>query len=235
MRVDKDWAVRYKAVVFDFYGTLTVATAPAVRIASLTEIAEAIGAEPEAFRAAWWQTWAERCTGALGDFVTALADIAGRMGLEPTEEALARATELRRRRERTFWVLRDDALSTLSALRAQGLRTALISDCTDELPDEWKDSPLAPHIEVPVFSFTAQVKKPDPRIYAMACERLGVEPADCLYVGDGGSNELAGATAAGMHAVRILDHGGVHHRFEEVDWDGPKIETLAEVLQLIQR
>ncbi len=45
--------------------------------------------------------------------------------------------------------------------------------------------------------------KPDPAIYQLACQRLGVIPEDCRYVGDGGSNELTGADASGMRAVLI--------------------------------
>ncbi|MFI0448753.1 HAD family hydrolase [Actinomadura sp. 6N118] len=227
--------MRYKAVVFDFFGTLTVASAPERRASAILAIAEAIGAPPEEFRTLWWQTWAERCVGAMGDFSTALADVAGRLGVSATAEQLAAAAELRRSGERSFRNLRRDAVSTLRTLREWNVNIALISDCTDELPDEWHTLEVARYIQVPVFSFTARLKKPDPRIFALACEGLGVEPADCLFVGDGGSDELAGATAAGMTAVRILDEGTVHHRFEPVNWTGPEIESLSEVLDLVNR
>jgi putative hydrolase of the HAD superfamily len=38
--------------------------------------------------------------------------------------------------------------------------------------------------------------KPDPRIFQLACKRLGLQPEDCLYVGDGGSNEFTAAKEA---------------------------------------
>jgi manganese/iron transport system permease protein len=44
-------------------------------------------------------------------------------------------------------------------------------------------------------------------IFLLACERLGVRPADCLYVGDGDGNELHGATAVVMRAVRLIKAG----------------------------
>jgi putative hydrolase of the HAD superfamily len=225
--------MRYRAVIFDFFGTLTVSSSPQRRIAAITEVATAIGAPAEEFRTLWWQTWPQRCTGAMGDFATALRDVAARLGLEVSESALTAAAQARRRSERGFRTLRDDALTTLRTLRDWGVGTALISDCTDELPDEWAGSPAAPYIQVPVFSCTAGMRKPDPRIYALAYEGLGHAPADCLYVGDGGSNELPGATAAGLSAIRILDGEGEHHRFEPVDWPGPHITTLAEVCELV--
>jgi putative hydrolase of the HAD superfamily len=226
--------VRYQAVVFDFFGTLTVASSPERRAASLAEIAAVIGASVEEFRPAWWETWPERCVGALGDFPTALAEVARRIGLTVSADQLAKATELRRASERSFRVLRADAVDTLKELRESGVGTALISDCTDELSDEWETLAVAPYVQVPIFSFTARLRKPDPRIYALAFEGLGVRPSDCLFVGDGGSNELPGAKAAGMTAVRILDDGAVHHRFEPVEWDGDAIDSLSSVLTLVR-
>ena len=225
--------MRYRAVVFDFYGTLTVASPPRQRAAAIAEVAVTIGAPVEEFRTLWWRAWPERCTGAMGDFGTALREIAARLGIEVSEQTLAQATELRRNSERAFRTLRHDAVATLQDLRDRGIGTALVSDCTEELPYEWTDCPVAPYIQVPVFSYTTGFKKPDPRIYALACERLGRAPDDCLYVGDGGSDELAGATVAGMTAVRILDDGGEHHRFETVEWQGPQIESLADVRALV--
>ncbi|MEU5882345.1 HAD-IA family hydrolase [Spirillospora sp. NPDC047279] len=225
--------MRYKAVIFDYFGTLTVASAPEERVAAVSTVAETIGAPVEEFRTLWWQTWPERCVGDLGDFSTALAEIASRMGLSPSAEQLAEATERRRTRERAFRTFRHDAVSTLRRLREWDLGVALVSDCTDELPDEWDGEAVAPYIQVPVFSYTARMRKPDPRIYALAYEGLGVRPADCLYVGDGGSNELKGAEAVGMTAVRVLDDGVEHHRFEPVDWPGPEITSLSAVLDLV--
>jgi putative hydrolase of the HAD superfamily len=40
--------------------------------------------------------------------------------------------------------------------------------------------------------------KPDREIYSLACNRMGVQPEACIFVGDGGSNEFAGADDAGL-------------------------------------
>jgi phosphoglycolate phosphatase-like HAD superfamily hydrolase len=52
-----------------------------------------------------------------------------------------------------------------------------------------------------VFSYEVGVIKPDQEIYTYACERLGVAPGDAWFVGDGGSDELRGARAAGLRPV----------------------------------
>jgi putative hydrolase of the HAD superfamily len=81
------------------------------------------------------------------------------------------------------------------------------------------------------------LKKPDPRIYRLACENLGVTPEQVLYVGDGSSNELTGATVVGMHPVQIQDPGetaDTHFVDKEQDWTGPVITSLSEVLDIVQ-
>jgi putative hydrolase of the HAD superfamily len=51
-----------------------------------------------------------------------------------------------------------------------------------------------------VFSYQVGHLKPEPEIYLLACRRLAVSPADAVFVGDGGSDELSGATGVGMRA-----------------------------------
>ena len=48
------------------------------------------------------------------------------------------------------------------------------------------------------------VKKPDVRIFNICMEKLGVEPEECIYVGDGGSYELETARSIGMHPVQAV-------------------------------
>ena len=79
------------------------------------------------------------------------------------------------------------------------------------------------------------LKKPDSNIYNLACEQLGVEPGECLYFGDGDSNELSGASQLGMNAVMIRDPNEKDpYRLVEVEWDGLKIENFTEIIDLIQ-
>jgi putative hydrolase of the HAD superfamily len=54
-----------------------------------------------------------------------------------------------------------------------------------------------------VLSCEVGLKKPDPAIYLLACERLGVQPAECAFVGDGGSHELDAAHSLGMLTLHL--------------------------------
>jgi putative hydrolase of the HAD superfamily len=133
--------------------------------------------------------------------------------------------------------LREDAVSALTELKRRGLATALVSDCTHELPAFLPSLPVAGLLDARVFSVELGVCKPDPRIYLAACEQLGVHPAECLYVGDGGSHELTGAEAVGMTAVRLAAPDLSDHLVFDQDtaFTGATITTLTEVLALVDR
>jgi putative hydrolase of the HAD superfamily len=93
-------------------------------------------------------------------------------------------------------------------------------------------------VDAALFSCRAGVKKLDPRLYQRAGAQLAVSLTRCLYVGDGGSNELAGAAGVGMHALRIAPShaipGGMY-RPGGVPWHGPTIARLSAILSLVTR
>ena len=87
-----------------------------------------------------------------------------------------------------------------------------------------------------IFSSRERLKKPDPRIYQLACERLGVRPEDCLYIADGENRELAAAAKVGLHSVLIRnlsrDNGSELLR-EAREWQGMAISSLPEAITLL--
>jgi epoxide hydrolase-like predicted phosphatase len=64
-----------------------------------------------------------------------------------------------------------------------------------------------------VYSHEAGMSKPDPRIYALACTRLGVRPDEAVFIDDT-DYCVAGAREVGMHAVRYLDNTQVIREIE---------------------
>lgn len=87
-------------------------------------------------------------------------------------------------------------------------------------------------VDVVAFSCELGVRKPDPEIYLAATRRLNVQPDECVFVGDGGSNELYGAHELGMAATMLVDPNLVDtERFEgHSSWDGTIITSLAELV-----
>jgi putative hydrolase of the HAD superfamily len=61
--------------------------------------------------------------------------------------------------------------------------------------------PLFDHV---IESSKAGVRKPDPAIYLMMCEALGVKPENCVYLDDLGIN-CKPAAALGMRAIKVVD------------------------------
>ena len=114
------------------------------------------------------------------------------------------------------------------------LKLGLVSDCSNELPDAWDETAFAPHFDATVFSCRQGTKKPELAMYKAVCDQLKVVQEKCLYIGDGGSNELTGARSAGMHPVLLFDLEEAKnpdtHRVEGEEWNGNRINLLSEVL-----
>ncbi len=213
-----------KAVIFDLWGTLI--PFPAAKATELVaRMAAALAAPADAFARAWAGDFDRRTTGALE---ASLRRVCLALQLDAPSERLAAALEERVAFHRACFEPRPDALKTLERLRYRGLKLALITDCSSEVPMLWRETPLAPLFDASVFSCAEGVKKPDQRIYQIACTRLGVEPTHCLYVGDGASDELRGATAVGMRAVQ-LQPGDTH----APQWSGETVPALSEVPRLL--
>ncbi len=229
--------MKFEAVIFDLFGTLVDSPSLKYRQNVLEKIAGILGVAPLDFITLWDETLIQRDTGALPHFGDVAGYIGGRLGLSFTSERIEKATKLRMDYVRRLVVPRPQAVPVLSQLKSHGYKTGLISDCSLEVSSVWPATSLASLIEVVIFSCMVNMKKPDPRIYEMMAKRLDVPPSKCLYVGDGSSHELTGASAAGMFPVMIKmqDTRMVFQTEAESDqWTGPMISSLPEVCQFLQ-
>lgn len=125
------------------------------------------------------------------------------------------------------------ALPVLERLRAAGLSCGdLVSDCSSETPEMRFESPLATYFDAVSFSCITRHRKPAPEAHLAAVRALEVPPEECLHVGDGGSDELSGASALGMRTVRYApsdaECGGSID--EELDWTGVVVTDLSDLL-----
>jgi len=224
----------YRAVVFDFFGTLTRSVQRGPQHA---EIARALGADPEAVVGVLDRTFRARARGRYGSAEATLRWVIEQAGGRPRTAELRAAMPARIDALKADTRLRADAVSALTAIRSRGLRTGLISDCTHELPAFLPSLPVAPLLDTTVYSVELGVCKPDPLIYVAACRELGVAPTDCLYVGDGGSHELTGAAAVGMTPVRLAAPDLANHLVFDADTNfaGHTVRSLTEVLTLLDR
>jgi putative hydrolase of the HAD superfamily len=109
----------------------------------------------------------------------------------------------------------------------------VISVCSGDVEELWDETEIAPHVDDVVLSCAVGLSKPDPRIYRLACERLDVRPEECLFVGDGANDELAGAQRVGMRAVCVLPPGRDEPLWPEARGWKPTITSLEQVLELV--
>lgn len=225
---------RYRAVVFDFFGTLTQSVQRGPKHA---DIARSLGCAPEAMIGVLDRTFRARALGLFGSAEATLRWVGEQAGGRPEPAALRAALAARVEALCADTRLRPDAVSALTAIRTRGVATGLISDCTHELPAFLPRLPVAPLLDATVYSVEVGRCKPDPLIYLTVCRKLGVSPEECLYVGDGGSRELTGATEVGMTAVRLNARDLSDHLVFDADaeFNGACVGSLTEVVELLDR
>ena len=228
--------MKYQAVIFDLFGTLVPNMSLSEHRAILTRMAHVLSAPPDDFVQLWFDTFNERSTGIFQTPDENVEFICRTLGVSVDETEVKRATRIRFDYSVQSMVPRPDAIETLSHLKLEDYKTGLISDCSAEVPAIWKDSPFGELIDVAIFSCSVGVKKPDPRIYRLITDRLGVEPETCLYVGDGSSRELTGAAQVGMHPVllNLSEDNPDAHQIDREEWSGLTISSLNEILMLIR-
>ena len=93
--------------------------------------------------------------------------------------------------------------------------------------------PLDELFDVVIESSKVGYRKPDARIYELACEQLGVEPSEAIFVGDGANDELEGARRVGMHAI-LIHREGEDPLWGLDAWDGPRVTTIPGVLDVLE-
>ncbi len=228
--------MRYDAVIFDIFGTLVDIFSLEEYRVFLDELCAVLGVTPAGYISLWDESADERALGRV-PVAEQMGALCRELGVDVSTAQLERAVEVRVDFVRGALVPRADAVETLSRLKAAGHKIGVISDCSEEVVRAWPDTPLAPLVDEAVLSAAVGMKKPDPRVYNLACERLGVAPEKCLYVGDGGSRELSGAAAVGMDAVLIRvpgDAGDDAFRRDAEEWAGTRVSALQEVLELVE-
>ncbi|HEY3266522.1 MAG TPA: HAD-IA family hydrolase [Armatimonadota bacterium] len=132
------------------------------------------------------------------------------------------------RRSGRWWSVYDDVMPVLNYVKATGLTTGVISNWEPSLPDFVREMGLSHAFPVIVGSVEEGIEKPSPRLFELAMERAGVNPADALYVGDNYRSDVVGARAAGMTPV-LLDRNDRY-----LSTDCLKVRALDEVIDILQ-
>ncbi len=123
------------------------------------------------------------------------------------EEALERL-QLRQVAPSLLWARpMEGARDAIDALAAAGMRMCCVSNSDGRAEHHLVTLGVREGLEFVVDSQVVGIEKPDPRIFAIAHERLGLPATRTVYVGDIRSVDAAGARSAGMHFVLVDPFG----------------------------
>lgn len=126
----------------------------------------------------------------------------GREALAPIAEELSFLYDY----ERVCNLRRPHLIDCMEALRGDGLRLGLISNIISRsiVPHFVAEYGLTPYMECVITSAGTGIRKPDPAIFRLAEQELGLRPEELAYVGDTLSRDVRGVRAAGWKlAIQI--------------------------------
>ncbi len=132
-------------------------------------------------------------------------------------------------REATLWrVVRPGTREALDGMRRAGYKLAVVSNAEGQVEGDAHRFGLAEFFDTIIDSHVVGVAKPDPRIFRIALQRLGVSPEEARFAGDIYAIDMLGARAAGIEGRLIDQHG-------RYDWvDHQKIKHIRELHPLDQ-
>ncbi len=235
------------AVVFDIGGVFLVPH-PEPIAAALADAELAVTDDPDHFRAAHYHG-ARGLTDRMlaGDHVDEADLDAWRwydlryfahLGLDDTDLDRAHAARALQRHQAVMDVWRlplADNIDAFHRLAEAEVRLAILSNNDGTAAAQMAEHDVCqvgpgelPEVVAIVDSTVVGVAKPDPRIFELILDALGLEPHRVLYVGDTVHADVRGATAAGLPVVQLDPHE-LHTDFDH--WRLPDVTALVELLE----
>ena len=108
----------------------------------------------------------------------------------------------------------DELLNFILEKRDQ-YKTAMLSNVSAVIWNYYTPEQMEKYFDKVVLSYQEAIAKPDPRIYQLVCERLGVEPSECVFADDNEVNVDA-ANKIGMHGIVFTSNGDYFANLEEI-------------------
>lgn len=220
-----------KAVIFDMFETLV--TLHSVPRYFGRNVAADLGADVDEFYPLWHETEEARSKGKM-TFEESLYWIGERIHYEHPER-IPEAVEKRYAfKTESLQKVEYRIVSLLRELKERGYKVGLISNCFLEEAEAIRANVLASCFDVMMLSCEQGVQKPEREIFERCLSELSVAPEDCLYVGDGGSQELETARSFGMETLQA---GWFIKNYEE-NWEKEGFATATDpeaVLAAVER
>jgi len=120
----------------------------------------------------------------------------------------------------------DDVNAYLKKWHAM-IKTGMLSDAMPSFRPFTIDHKSNIYFDCILLSTDIGATKPGEKMYKTICEKLGVNPSECLFVDDKEIN-LIGAQKCGMHAVQMDREGDI------VNWNGPVVRNFEELNRFME-
>jgi putative hydrolase of the HAD superfamily len=191
-------------------------------------VAAEIGIEKRHLYRAYELTREARAVGTFGDQEGDMIAVVEATGMDPAPELIGRLVAMEREFAETGVELWEDSLPVVAELRARGIKTALVSNCSHSTRPIVDRLRIADAFDAVLLSFEVGAHKPDPAIYLEALRRLGVvAPERAVFVDD------QPAYCDGAAAVGIVPYLIVRGDEEPLGVDGHRvIRDLRALLSL---
>jgi len=190
----------YDAVLLDLYDTVAWSEWQAWQL----RLAEELGIDSRELGRALDATRAARSVGANANADADLAAVIHETGLEVSTARLAQLRVLESQEIERSLNLYPDALPVVRELRARGVKTALVSNCSHNTRPGVDRLRLGEVFDAVILSFEVRSRKPDPEIYRAALAALGDPAPERSVFVDDQAPYCDGATALGLDAYLIL-------------------------------
>lgn len=205
--------MQYKAVVFDLFETLM--TEWGHKKYTKNEMCADLGVERAEFDVFWDEKEQDRYIGSMS-FEDSILYVCEKCGKNVDTSTISDIIDKRiKTKSVCFEYVYPEGFQLLKTLREMGLQTAIISNCSSEEVNVLKESEIYKYFDEVILSYEVHMKKPDSCIYEEASKRSGVCLEECIFVGDGGSNELVEAKNVGMKAIQAKWYTNHHPRKRE--------------------
>lgn len=224
--------MKYKAVIFDLFETLI--TEWGHKKYTRNELCSDLGIEREKFDIYWNEKGKDRYIGKIS-FIDSILYVCEKYGKHIDDSTLSVITDKRiETKSKCFEYVNPDVFKLLSNLKTMGLKLAIISNCSSEEVKVIKQSKIYKYFDHVILSYEIKMQKPDSRIYKETANLLGLSANECIFVGDGGSNELEGAKMVGMKAIQAKWYTNQHPHKRESIYGFLVAEEPLDILQYIK-
>lgn len=220
---------RVKACLLDVYDTILASHFPG-RLAALAGLADV---PVERLSAEWLTLARDRDTGKLpmaAAFTRALAAC----GRDPDPGLVDRLVQADAELILTHTEVCPDTVPFLEAVRREGIRVALVSNCADNTRPMLAAKGLLDLVDAVVLSCEVGIAKPDPQIYLIAVRELGGQPADAVMLDDQ-PRFCAGAQASGVRAIQVVRPGIASHPADPRFQSAPSLRDALPLMLLSLR